>query len=435
MIRSQIFHAFSYSLLGVSVVLLPSTSLAQPRDISASTPSGVMLVEVHQEEGFSSDQYFWTRLGDASGSTLFYSDAPKEISTENFTPLEAQEGSVDFDDWSIVSDGDLNQWAYQSNLLFTWDLEEEEGLAATNFALYSPGPDGEEPLQENTKGALLPPDGWQVARYKPNSTANLPDGFDLQLIDSGQGVVLTNFEGFSLYVASNGESCNSNCYGEWTPVAAPSLAVGSDRFSIIERMDGSRQWAFKGQPLYRYEGDLQPGDAHGRDTNDEFKLALLTKNFTPTGVNVESRIGYGDIFTLNGKTLYFGSAFEKYWGGRNLRGSFEIAYFKGKRLGGSACVSDNCLLTWKPFIAPSDSTASGFWEIITRHDGTKQWAYKGFALYTNLEDQAPGEMRGHSIYDIAEVDGSDDAIARTKYLAEVGNALGGAGVYWSVAKP
>ena len=33
------------------------------------------------------------------------------------------------------------------------------------------------------------------------------------------------------------------------------------------------------------------------------------------------------------------------------------------------------------------------------------------------------------------IDGNDAAIARTKYLAEVGNALGGAGVYWSVAKP
>ena len=132
-------------------------------------------------------------------------------------------------------------------------------------------------------------------------------------------------------------------------MSAPSLAVGSDRFSIIERTDGSRQWAFEEQPLFRYEGDLQPGDAHGRDVNGKFKLALLTKNFTPTGVNVESRIGYGDIFTLNGQTLYFGSAFEKYWGGRNLRGSFEIAYFKGKRLGGSACVSENCLLTWEPF--------------------------------------------------------------------------------------
>ena len=42
-------------------------------------------------------------------------------------------------------------------------------------------------------------------------------------------------------------------------------------------------------------------------------------------------------------------------------------------------------------------------------------------------------MRGHSLYDIADVDGDEEAIARTKYLAEVGNALGGAGIYWSVA--
>ena len=50
-----------------------------------------------------------------------------------------------------------------------------------------------------------------------------------------------------------------------------------------------------------------PGDAHGRDEMMS-SLALLTKNFTPMGANVESRIGYGDIFTLNGQTLYFGSA-------------------------------------------------------------------------------------------------------------------------------
>ena len=92
-------------------------------------------------------------------------------------------------------------------------------------------------------------------------------------------------------------------------------------------------------------------------------------------------------------------------------------------------------MIWKPFAAPTDAIASGFWEVITRNDGTRQWAYKGFALYTNNEDDAAGQMRGHSIYDIADVDGDEVAIARTKHLAEVGNALGGAGVYWSVAKP
>ena len=35
---------------------------------------------------------------------------------------------------------------------------------------------------------------------------------------------------------------------------------------------------------------------------------------------------------------------------------------------------------------------------------------KALLLYTYIEDKVPGEMRGHSIYDIAEVDGNDDAI-------------------------
>ncbi|NKB32740.1 MAG: hypothetical protein GKR91_06545 [Pseudomonadales bacterium] len=165
------------------------------------------------------------------------------------------------------------------------------------------------------------------------------------------------------------------------------------------------------------------------------QLALVKENFNPEGVIVSAQPGYGDIFTLNGKTLYFGSAFEKYWGGRNLRGSFEIAYFKGKRLGGDACINEDCLTTWQPFAAPADATSNGFWEVVTRRDGSKQWAYKGFALYTNSYDEAPGQMLGHSIYEIADVDGDEAAIARTKQLAEVGNALGGAGVYWSVAKP
>ena len=57
------------------------------------------------------------------------------------------------------------------------------------------------------------------------------------------------------------------------------------------------------------------------------------------------------------------------------------------------------------------------------------------ALYTYIEDKVPGEMRGHSMYDIAEVDGNDAAIARTKYLAESVILLVAPKIYWSVAKP
>jgi len=435
-IRTRTGQLLTLSFIGAGVTLLTSASTAQPSNTPASTPDGIMLVEVHREEGFSSDQYFWTRLGDAKGSTLFYNTKLGKISLQNFDPVIAEENAVAFDDWSVISNGSVKQWAYQSNPLFTWSLEEEAGQIATNFALYGPGLNDEAPLSENRRGALLPPDGWQVARFTPTETANIPDGFDLQLIDAGQGVVLTDFEGFSLYRAESHSSCTSNtCYEKWIPVFAPALAIGFGEFSVVDRIDGSRQWAFREKPLFRYKGDLLPGDVYGRDAHDLFQLALLKQNFTPKGVQVAAQPGYGDIFTLDDQTLYFGSAFEKYWGGRNLRGSFEIAYFKGKRLGGDACVSGECLAIWKPFAAPTDAIANGFWEVITRNDGTRQWAYKGFALYTNNEDEAAGQMRGHSIYDIADVDGDEVAIARTKHLAEVGNALGGAGVYWSVAKP
>ena len=119
-----------------------------------------MLVEVHREEGFSSDQYFWTRLGDANGSTLFYNTSPEEVSLQNFDPVIAEDSAVTFDDWSITSKGGVEQWTYQSHPLFTWSLEEEAWQIATNFALNGPGPNGEAPLSENRLGALLPPEGW-----------------------------------------------------------------------------------------------------------------------------------------------------------------------------------------------------------------------------------------------------------------------------------
>lgn len=427
-------------LVSCALTALSPNGLGQPSSTPASTPPGVMLVEVHREEGFSSDQYFWTRLGDTNGSTLFYNEDHSHEATEDFRPVPAANDAVAFDDWSIVSHGSFNQWAYQSHPLFTWTMEEEAGQIAINYALYGSGPNGEEPLLENSRGALMPPQGWRVARFTPSATATMPYGFELQQVDSSQGVILTNFEGFSLYTYSDTNNIASACmdeacYENWIPVPASALSIGLGDFSIIDRIDGTRQWAFRDRGLFQFKGDLLPGDVNGHRTHGQFQLAVLKENFTPTGVEIFPQPGYGDIFTLDGKTLYFGSAFEKYWGGRSLRGSFEIAYFKGKRLGGGACVSEACLVKWHPFIAPASATSNGFWEVVTRLDGRRQWAYKGFALYTSIADQGAGQMNGHSIYDIAEVDGNEAATARTKLLAEVGNALGGAGVYWSVAKP
>ncbi len=60
----------------------------------------------------------------------------------------------------------------------------------------------------------------------------------------------------------------------------------------------------------------------------------------------------------------------------------------------SNCV-DKCAVNWPPFAAPADAKASGHWSVVSRADGTKQWAYKGKPLYTWTKDHKPGETTGN----------------------------------------
>jgi predicted lipoprotein with Yx(FWY)xxD motif len=45
-------------------------------------------------------------------------------------------------------------------------------------------------------------------------------------------------------------------------------------------------------------------------------------------------------------------------------------------------------------MAASGSAASGDWTMVTRDDGTMQWAYKGKPLYTFAKDTKPGDITG-----------------------------------------
>lgn len=84
-----------------------------------------------------------------------------------------------------------------------------------------------------------------------------------------QSGVLTNPEGMTLYVfdkdaAGSGKSaCNDACAMNWPPLAAAAGDEAGGDYSIITRDDGSRQWAYKGRPLYRWSKDRKPGDTSG----------------------------------------------------------------------------------------------------------------------------------------------------------------------------
>jgi predicted lipoprotein with Yx(FWY)xxD motif len=62
----------------------------------------------------------------------------------------------------------------------------------------------------------------------------------------------------------------------------------------------------------------------------------------------------------------------------------------------SSCY-DNCGHNWPAFNAAENERDAGDWKIITRDDGTRQWAYKGKPVYHFLLDRTPGDGKGDGI--------------------------------------
>ncbi|WP_300299347.1 hypothetical protein [Ferrovibrio sp.] len=82
------------------------------------------------------------------------------------------------------------------------------------------------------------------------------------------GNVLVDAKGMTLYTfdkdATPGKSaCNGPCAQNWPPLMATSDAKASGDWSVITRDDGSKQWAYKGKPLYAWVKDTKPGDTTG----------------------------------------------------------------------------------------------------------------------------------------------------------------------------
>jgi predicted lipoprotein with Yx(FWY)xxD motif len=62
--------------------------------------------------------------------------------------------------------------------------------------------------------------------------------------------------------------------------------------------------------------------------------------------------------------------------------------------GKSAC-NGPCATHWPPLMAAAGAKPGHGYTIITRNDGSKQWAHKGKPLYTWMKDHKPGDITGN----------------------------------------
>ena len=172
-----------------------------------------------------------------------------------------------------------------------------------------------------------------------------------------------------------------SCQAMWPPAfaAAGDRAVG--RWSIIERRDGRRQWAFDGAALYTSVRDRRPGDVLGGDSFRHEGDAPAVR--VPIQPRPDLPPGFSVTTTLRGRLLH------------TARG-FSVYAFDGDTPSGSACDAA-CEQRFAPVQAPAAARTHGEWSIFTRASGEKQWMFRGKPLYVFAEDDRVRSLTGSDV--------------------------------------
>ena len=70
---------------------------------------------------------------------------------------------------------------------------------------------------------------------------------------------------------------------------------------------------------------------------------------------------------------------------------------------GKSTCNGPCAALWPPAMATATDKPSGSYSVVTRDDGSMQWAYKGKPVYTYKPDQKAGDRTGDNFRDVWHV--------------------------------
>jgi predicted lipoprotein with Yx(FWY)xxD motif len=106
----------------------------------------------------------------------------------------------------------------------------------------------------------------------------MPAGVQASKLENGS-MILADMKGMTLYTFMKDAECKSNCNGQceknWPPLMAAADAMPMGDWTIVTRDDGSKQWAYKGKPLYTWAKDTKPGETTGDGVgNGAWKIAM-----------------------------------------------------------------------------------------------------------------------------------------------------------------
>ena len=171
-----------------------------------------------------------------------------------------------------------------------------------------------------------------------------------------------------------------SCAAMWPAVLAPADAKPVDKWSVITRPDGSKQWAYDGQALYVSALDRQPGDVLGGTNRQQLKQMA---GRYPVGPSPKIPPGFRIVTTVNGRLLVNSDGYSIY---------------SSEQDGPDKSNCDaTCQDTWTPVQAPVLARADGEWSIVERAPGVRQWVYRKQPLYTYNRDLTLYSQQGSDV--------------------------------------
>ncbi len=139
------------------------------------------------------------------------------------------------------------------------------GVIAASGCAYDDGPR----YSQRSHAAQVRPAPQAYTHYRQRDTAYY-------------GRVYLNANGQALYVRQrdgmNQSSCYGNCAREWPPYLAYGNARPHGQWSIVNRRDGTRQWAYAGHPTYMWSGDREQGQISGHRRDGTWSVLRAPQN-------------------------------------------------------------------------------------------------------------------------------------------------------------
>ena len=169
-----------------------------------------------------------------------------------------------------------------------------------------------------------------------------------------------------------------SCLDQWPAVLAAEDAKAVGKWTVAQRADGTKQWAYDGYALYTSVLDREPGDVNGAISGATGEVGVRRPAAAPSMVPPQFKV----VTRLTGRML---TTIDNY-----------SVYASSKDQQDKSNCSEKCLENWNPIVAPAYAKPRGEFGIIERSPGIYQWTFRKQPLYTH-EGEPFAKMYGSDV--------------------------------------